>query len=69
MDIMDNSKEGSPRYFHIFIGTNNRYAVVHPLNTKNANDCGISLREFIDEYHPVKLTSDQRKKHSQRRRI
>ena len=30
-DLMDNSKKGNPRYYHVFIGTNNRYGVVHPI--------------------------------------
>ena len=33
-DLMDNSKKGSPRYYHLFIGTNNRYGIVYPIEDK-----------------------------------
>ena len=59
MDIMDNGQGNVPRYYHIFIGTNNRYAVAHPLNSKDAEDVRQSLLNFILQYHPAKLTSDQ----------
>jgi hypothetical protein len=70
MDLLDNGakgdlaklgKENIPRYWHIFIGTNNRYAVAQPLNSKNAADIKQSLITFINKYHPAKLTSDQEK--------
>ena len=61
MDLLDNGKENTPRYWHIFIGTNNRYAVAQPLNSKNAADVKQSLITFINKYHPSKLTSDQEK--------
>ena len=61
MDLLDNGNGNNPRYWHLFIGTNNRYAVAHPLNSKNAADVKRSLTTFIDTYHPAKLTSDQEK--------
>ena len=61
MDLLDNGKGNEPRYWHLFIGTNNRYAVSYPLNSKSAADVKRSLSSFINEYHPAKLTSDQEK--------
>ena len=58
-DLYDNTKGKSPRYWHVFIGTNNRYVVVYPLNSKSARDVNNTLKRFIDQYHPVKLTSDE----------
>lgn len=37
MDFMDNGQHNSPRYWHLFIGTNNHYAVALPLNSKSAS--------------------------------
>ena len=59
MDLLDNGANNTPRYYHIFIGTNNRYAVARALNSKDAEDVRQSLLDFILTYHPVKLTSDQ----------
>ena len=58
-DLMNNGKGNSPRYWHIFIGTNNHYAVALPLENKSANSVRITLTEFIDKFHPAKLTSDE----------
>ena len=58
-DLMDNGKDNDPRYWHIFIGTNNHYAVAYPLNSKSAASIKQTLTRFINEYHPVKLTSDE----------
>lgn len=58
-DLMDNGSGNDPRYWHIFIGVNNHYAVAHPLTNKSAKSIRSVLRRFIDEYHPVKLTSDE----------
>jgi len=33
-DLMDNGKNNTPRYWHVFIGTNNHFAVAYPLNSK-----------------------------------
>ena len=35
-DIFDNRSKGIPKYYHIFIGTNNRYAVAYPIEDKSA---------------------------------
>ena len=59
MDLLDNGKNHVPRYWHVFIGVNNRYAVTQAINSKDAEDVRQSLLNFILEYHPVKLTSDQ----------
>ena len=58
-DLMDNGKGNKPRYWHIFIGTNNHYAVALPLENKSASSVRITLSAFIDKYHPFKLTSDE----------
>ena len=67
-DLMDNGKDKAhgaetkgpePRYWHIFIGTNNHYAVAYPLNNKSAASVKQTLNQFINEYHPIKLTSDE----------
>ena len=59
MDLIDNGANNLPRYWHVFIGVNNRYAVVNALNSKDAEDVRQSLLNFILQYHPAKLTSDQ----------
>jgi hypothetical protein len=59
MDLIDNGRGNLPRWWHVFIGVNNRYAVVNALNSKDAEDVRQSLLNFILQYHPVKLTSDQ----------
>lgn len=48
-----------PRYWHIFIGTNNHYAVALPLKNKSAASIKQTLTTFINKYHPHKLTSDE----------
>ena len=61
MDIFDNGRGSHPPYYHVFIGTNTRYAVVHALNSKDAEDIRQSLLDFILQHHPVKITSDNEK--------
>ena len=58
-DLMDNGKGSDPRYWHLFIGTNNHYAVALPLKNKTADAVRVTLTEFINKYHPVRLTSDE----------
>ena len=58
-DLMDNGKNNDPRFWHIFIGTNNHFAVALPLNDKRATSIRETLTEFINKYHPNKLTSDE----------
>ena len=69
MDLLDNGKENEPRFWFVFIGTNNRYGVALPLNSKNAEDVRDALNEFINEYNPAKLTSDQEKAFMEKRNI
>jgi len=58
-DLYDNGVNREPRYWHIFIGMNNRYADALPLPDKKAKSIYKTLKLFIDKYHPLKLTSDQ----------
>jgi hypothetical protein len=58
-DIFENPKGSSPRYFHLFIGTNHRYGVAHPMKDKNSKTVLESYRKFDNQYKPFKLTSDQ----------
>lgn len=54
-------KKGYPHYFHVFIGTNTRYAFAYPVNDKSAATSIETLRKFIDDNDGkpiVKLTSD-----------
>ena len=37
-DLYDNTKNKNPRYWHVFIGTNNRYAYCLPLQSKTATE-------------------------------
>ena len=57
-DLMDNGNN-YPRFWHIFIGTNNHFAVALPLKDKRATSIRETLTEFINKYHPNKLTSDE----------
>ena len=58
-DLLDNGKNNEPRYWHIFIGTNNHYGVAQPLKNKTANEVKQSLVQFVNQYKPTKLTSDE----------
>ena len=58
-DILDNGANNNPRYYHIFIGTNNRYATAIPLETKSISSIIKSLQQFVNMNHPTKLTSDE----------
>ena len=62
-DLLDNGKDVDPRYWHIFIGTNNHYAVALPLNSRNQESIHSTLSQFISQYHPSKLTSSFAKQH------
>ena len=58
-DLMDNGVyDDTPRYWHVFVGVNNRYLDVYPLEGKSNDDVQRSLTWFINKYHPEKLTSD-----------
>jgi len=58
-DLYDNRDGNTPRYWHVFIGTNNRFAAAYPLSDKRATSIHKTLKKFIEEFHPVKLTSDE----------
>ena len=58
-DLLDNGKTSHPRYWHIFIGVNNHYAVAYGINDKKAPTIENTLRKFAEEYKPYKLTSDE----------
>ena len=60
-DLYDNLDGNNPRYWHVFINTNTRYAVAYPLQTKESKDIHGSLQQFINECHPKKLTHDEEK--------
>ena len=54
------SDNGSnPKYYHIFIGMNNRYVHVNPLQDKKTDSVLDSYVKFCEKYKPFKLTSDQ----------
>ena len=57
-DLLDNGKDCVPRYWHVFVGVNTRYLDAYPLNSKSNQDVQQSLTQFINKYHPEKLTSD-----------
>ena len=58
-DLLDNGEyNDTPRYWHIFVGTNTRYLDAYPLDGKSNDDIKQSLTWFIDKYKPQKLTSD-----------
>ena len=54
-----NSSSFNPKYFHIFIRTNNRFVVAHPLQDKKTETILASYKQFCEKYKPFKLTSDQ----------
>ena len=58
-DLFENPKNGTPKYFHLLIGTNTRFAAAYPLNDKSSRSVMMTLRQFVEEFKPVKLTSDQ----------
>ena len=69
MDIFDNGRGSRPPYYHVFISTNTRYAVVQPLNSRDAEDIRQSLLDFILQYHPVKITSDNERSFLERQNL
>ena len=56
-DLFDNGS--NPKYYHIFIGMNNRYVHVNPLQDKKTDSVLESYKIFCEKYKPFKLTSDQ----------
>ena len=59
-DLLENPKGAEPKYFHLFIGTNTRFAVAYPLNDKSSRSVMKTLQMFVSEFKPVKLTSYQK---------
>ena len=49
----------NPSYYHIFIGMNNRYVHLNPLENKKTDSVLESYKIFCEKYKPFKLTSDQ----------
>ena len=60
-DLYDNLDGHEPRYWHIFINTNTRYAIAYELPDKNKNYIRYVLVRFVNEYHSRKLTHDEEK--------
>ena len=58
-DLLDNGKDNQPRYWHVFVGVNTRFLEALPLNSKSDRDVHRTLTQFINQYHPEKLTSDE----------
>lgn len=58
-DLYDNLEGNEPRYWQIFINTNTRYAIAYPLEDKTKDSIHRNLVEFVNEYHPRKITSDE----------
>ena len=58
-DIYDNTNDAKPRYWQLFINTNTRYAVAYPLPNKTAGAIKKNLEEFVKQYKPRKITSDE----------
>jgi len=46
-DLYDNKDGNNPRYWHVFIGTNNRYATAYPLPNKRASSIAKTLRRLL----------------------
>ena len=62
-DLLVQPGDVEPKYYHIFIGSNNRYAFAYPVNDKKAYTAVETLEQFINDVHKdgtkvVKLTSD-----------
>jgi len=59
--LVQPGKDVEPKYYHIFVGANNRYAFAYPVNDKKAATAVKTLEQFIkdnDGKPIVKLTSD-----------
>lgn len=58
-DLLQQKDGARPQYFHVFIGTNNRYAFAYPVNNRSKETAVKTLDRFIsDAGTVVKLTSD-----------
>jgi hypothetical protein len=58
-DIYDNTATGNPRYWMLFINTNTRFGRAYQLNGRGVNDVQPVFQQFINDEHPVKITSDE----------
>ena len=58
-DIFDNLAGHDPRYWYVFININTRYADAYPMDNKTKETINIILRQFVNRYHPRKITSDE----------
>ena len=58
-DLYDNLQGNDPRYWEIFINTNTRFAVAYKLRDKTADSIHNNLVDFVNKYHPRKITSDE----------
>jgi len=62
-DLLVQPGDADPKYYHIFIGANNRYAFAYPVNNKTAATAIKTLNKFIEDNKKlgksvIKLTSD-----------
>ena len=57
-DLLEQPNDSDPKYFHIFINVNTRFAQAIPLANKSSQAIHQSLSTFINNYHPSRLISD-----------
>ena len=58
-DIYDNLDGNDPRYWQLFINVNCRFVEAYPLANKTKDSINTVLRQFVNKYHPRKITSDE----------
>lgn len=58
-DIFDNLNGNDPRYWQIFININTRFVTAYPMRSKTKESISAVLHQFVNEYHPRKITSDE----------
>ena len=58
-DIYDNLAGNDPRYWQLFINVNCRFVEAYPLSNKTKDSINTVLRQFVNRYHPRKITSDE----------
>ena len=58
-DIYDNLRNNIPRYWQLFINVNTRFVEAYPLANKTKESINGVLRQFVEKYHPRKITSDE----------
>ena len=57
-DLMNNGKDRDPPYWHVFLETNSRFADAFKCDDKSVGSVERSLKQFVEKWHPIKLTSD-----------